>query len=65
MPKQIEGQCSNCGHKVVFTLDPAGGHIACSGCSVAIDPKAIVGQLVEILDRLDEAAHKASPDEPG
>ena len=64
MPKQIEGECPNCGHKVVFTMDPAGGRIACSGCFFAIDPKTLVGQLVEILDRLDNAAHKATPDDP-
>ena len=65
MSEQIEGNCPNCGHKVIFTLDSAGGHISCSGCSVTIDPKVLLGQLVEMLDHFNKEAHKASPDEPG
>ena len=65
MPEQIEGQCPNCSHKVIFTLDQTGGHISCSGCSIDIDPKTLLNQLVEMLDQFDKTANKVSPDDPG
>ncbi|MDR2724740.1 MAG: hypothetical protein LBC90_01465 [Candidatus Adiutrix sp.] len=64
MSGQIEGQCPNCGHKVIFTLDQEGGHISCFGCSITIDPKTLLGQLVEMLDRLDKKADQAPPKDP-